>query len=256
MAIAWTKNWGPSDDGTILKGVDLKNIQDDIDATGVSDATKIHGFDIDVPTISDDGKALTFDNTGAKFTYTSLSGLPAGTGPIPYAGSTVPAGWLFCTGAAVSRTTYADLFTAIGTTYGVGDGSTTFNLPDLRGRFPLGLDNMGGTPANRVTDAAADTLGGTSGAESKNISHNHGGATGSYTLLTADTPSHTHTSKVETGGAAGVTHVNANSDGTGTPILTGATGGGGGHSHTVSTDGSTTQNVVNPFIAFNYMIKT
>lgn len=256
MAITWTKNWGPSDDGTILKGVDLKNIQDDIDATGVSDADKIHGYDIDTPTVTDDGKALTFDNAGAKFTYTSLSGLPSGIGPLPYSGTSTPSGWLLCTGQAVSRTTFADLFSAIGTTYGVGDGSTTFNIPDMRGRNALGLDNMGGTPANRVTDAQADVLGGVLGAETKNISHNHGAATGSYTLLTADSPSHTHDSKVETGGGAGSVKVNANSDGTGTPILTGSTGGGGGHSHTISTDGSAVQNIMSPNIAFNWIIKT
>ena len=55
-----------------------------------------------------------------------------------FAGSTAPTGWLMCDGSAVSRTTYATLFAVIGTTYGTGDGSTTFNLPDLRGRMPLG----------------------------------------------------------------------------------------------------------------------
>jgi len=55
-----------------------------------------------------------------------------------YAGSTVPAGYLVCNGSAVSRTTYADLFAAIGTMYGSGDGSTTFNLPDYRGMFLRG----------------------------------------------------------------------------------------------------------------------
>jgi microcystin-dependent protein len=55
-----------------------------------------------------------------------------------YAGATAPAGWLLCDGSAVSRTTFSALFSAIGTTFGVGDGSTTFNLPDLRGRVPVG----------------------------------------------------------------------------------------------------------------------
>jgi microcystin-dependent protein len=68
---------------------------------------------------------------------------PAGaTGPtgsvVMFAGSAAPTGWLLCDGSAVSRTTYAALFAAIGTTYGTGDGSTTFNLPDLRGRTPVG----------------------------------------------------------------------------------------------------------------------
>ena len=50
---------------------------------------------------------------------------------MPFAGSTIPTGWLNCDGSAVSRTTYADLFAVIGTTYGAGDGSTTFNIPNL-----------------------------------------------------------------------------------------------------------------------------
>lgn len=63
---------------------------------------------------------------------------PAGI-VMPFAGSTAPQGYLFCDGSAVSRTDYADLFAAIGTTYGAGDGSSTFNLPDLSGRVVLGV---------------------------------------------------------------------------------------------------------------------
>lgn len=58
---------------------------------------------------------------------------------LPYGGSSTPAGWLPCNGAAVNRTTFAALFAVIGTTFGVGDGSTTFNVPDLRGRAPIGM---------------------------------------------------------------------------------------------------------------------
>lgn len=83
---------------------------------------------------------------------------------------TPPSGWLLCYGQAVSRTTYAYLFAIIGTTFGVGNGSTTFNLPDLRGRTPLGKDNMGGVSANRVTHANADSIGGAEGAESHALS--------------------------------------------------------------------------------------
>lgn len=95
--------------------------------------------------------------------------LPVGS-VLPYAGSNAPSGWLLCDGSAVSRSTYSDLFNVVGTTFGAGDGSTTFNLPDLRGRFPLGLDNMGGNSANRVTASQADSLGGTSGAEDHTLS--------------------------------------------------------------------------------------
>lgn len=59
-----------------------------------------------------------------------------------YAGSSAPSKWLFCRGQAVSRTTYARLFAIIGTTYGAGDGSTTFNVPDFRDRMPIGAGNL------------------------------------------------------------------------------------------------------------------
>ena len=61
----------------------------------------------------------------------------------PMAMSSAPTGWLVCDGAAVSRSTYADLFTAIGTTWGTGDGSSTFNVPDLRGAFVRGTGSHG-----------------------------------------------------------------------------------------------------------------
>jgi hypothetical protein len=83
----------------------------------------------------------------------------------PYAGATAPAGWLLCFGQAISRTVYSTLFTAIGTTYGVGDGSTTFLLPDMRGRAVAGQDDMGGTSADRITHVQADALGGVHGTE-------------------------------------------------------------------------------------------
>jgi microcystin-dependent protein len=72
----------------------------------------------------------------------------------PYAGSTAPTGWLECNGAAVNRTTYAALFTAIGTTFGVGNGSTTFNLPDLRGEFIRGWDHGKGVDTGRALGSA------------------------------------------------------------------------------------------------------
>ena len=85
-----------------------------------------------------------------------------------FAGVTAPAGWLMCYGQAVSRTEYSALFTALSTTYGSGDGSTTFNIPDLRGRAIAGVDNMGGTAASRLTSTvltASNTLGATGGTQ-------------------------------------------------------------------------------------------
>ena len=70
---------------------------------------------------------------------------------LPYGGSSAPnSSWLLCYGQAVSRSTYSSLYAVLGDLYGSGDGSTTFNLPDLRGRVPVGLDNMGGSAANRI----------------------------------------------------------------------------------------------------------
>jgi microcystin-dependent protein len=79
------------------------------------------------------------------------SGLIVATGR-----SAAPTGWLLCDGAAVSRTTYADLFAAIGTAYGTGDGSTTFNVPDLRQAFPLGKAASGTGAALGDTGGAID----------------------------------------------------------------------------------------------------
>lgn len=76
--------------------------------------------------------------------------VPVGT-ILPYGGASSPnSSWLLCYGQAVSRSTYSSLYAILGDVYGVGDGSTTFNLPDLRGRVPVGNDAMGGTAANRT----------------------------------------------------------------------------------------------------------
>ena len=82
-----------------------------------------------------------------------------------FAANTPPTGWLKANGAAVSRATYASLFAAIGTTFGAGDGSTTFNLPDLRGEFLRGWDDSRGIDTGRVFGSAqADSF----------KAHNHG----------------------------------------------------------------------------------
>lgn len=105
-----------------------------------------------------------------------------------YAGTAAPnAKWLLCDGSAVSRTTYADLFTLVSTSYGIGDGSTTFNLPDYRGRAGIGLDNLGSSSADRVTDANADSLNNTGGGDEDDTSTISGSVT-SHVLTEAEMP--------------------------------------------------------------------
>ncbi len=108
----------------------------------------------------------------------SIGQIPVGA-VMPYAAGSAPSGYLLCDGQAVSRVTYVTLFALIGTTYGAGNGSTTFNVPDIRGRFPLGKDDMGGSSANRVTATEADNLGQASGAET-------------HTLTAAELAAHPH----------------------------------------------------------------
>ncbi len=111
----------------------------------------------DPPTDSywtENGIAGINDASGSGNPSAGGSGIVLQTGDIKDFGadaSNLAAGWLLCNGAPVSRTTYAVLFARVGTLWGAGDGSTTFNLPDYRGRVPAGADAMGGTPANRLT---------------------------------------------------------------------------------------------------------
>lgn len=172
------------------------------------------------------------DANGPLFQVDGLGGggwqavMPAGA-VLPYAASAAPAGFLLCDGSAVSRTTYARLFATIGTTYGAGDGSTTFNVPNMADRMPVGVS---GTKA----------LGSAGGAAS-------------VTLAAANLPNHTHTigvnyqSTTTTGGTAiRVTDVANTTGGTGT-LATGNTGNGG--------FANTAVNIQNPYRALNFIIK-
>lgn len=156
------------------------------------------------------------------------SGIPSGT-LHPWPTADIPSGYLLCDGSAVDRITFADLFTVIGTTYGAGDGVTTFNLPDLRGRFPLGKDDMSGVSANRVTDGQADVLGGFGGTEK-------------HTLTVAEMPSHGHSYSAPSHSGGGM-NFNGSGDG---PVgtTTGATGGGQPHEN------------MPPYLTLNYIIKS
>ena len=160
---------------------------------------------------------------------------------MPYAGSSAPSGWLLAYGQDVSRTTYSDLFSAIGTTYGSGDGSTTFTLPDLRGRTVAGQDDMGGTSADRLTDQTGglngDTLGATGGSET-------------HTLTEAELAAHSHSlgenGRVQVGNDNGVAYSGSWSSGSGGLITY----------STEDTGSDTAHNNVQPTIILNYIIKT
>ena len=189
------------------------------------------------------GQSIVTDGTG---NLSFSSGFSSGM-VMPYAGSSAPADWFLCYGQAVSRTTYSSLFSVIGTTYGSGDGSTTFNLPDLRGRVVAGQDDMGGSSANRLTNQSGgvngDTLGAAGGAET-------------HTLTTAQMPAHNHTGVVQqredynpTSGATtqtplGFGDTRAGSRASASPLTIDNTGGGGAH------------NNVQPTFVLNYIIKT
>ena len=161
-------------------------------------------------------------------------GIPTAT-IVPWTDSSVPSGFLECNGAAVSRTTYSALFAVVGTTYGAGDGSTTFNVPDLADNVPVGKSNnkalasTGG--ANTVAVAA-----------SGNIS----GSTANATLSTAQLASHSHNAGAPSGGGNGT----GGAEGRGSAASSN-TGSGSGHSHNMSATFS--GNTANPSVLQPYL---
>jgi microcystin-dependent protein len=172
----------------------------------------------------------------------SFSQIPVAT-VFPYAYTTAPSGWALCFGQAISRTTFAHLFALVGTTYGAGDGSTTFNVPDLRGRSIFGKDNMGGSTASRITGGGSGITGTTLGAS--------GGAE-THVLTTAQLAAHAHTERSAANSPAYIdTGAGSNLQVDGQPNSAGTT--------RISTDnsgsGSAHQNTPPAFI-LNYIIKT
>jgi len=176
------------------------------------------------------------DHAARKSYVDGLVGGPTGS-LIAFAGSSAPGGWLLCFGQAISRSTFANLFAVVGTTYGVGDGSTTFNIPDLRGRVPVALDNMGGGDAGRLS--VANTLGGSGGEEK-------------HTLTTAELAAHTH-------GPTGGFDLWYATFGSGPSVID--TPGFGGNAFAspasmTSAGSGTAHNTMQPYVLTNWIVKT
>ncbi|MCD4769663.1 MAG: tail fiber protein [Bacteroidales bacterium] len=188
-------------------GINQINPQYDLDVNGdvnVSGNLKVDGdLDIDVSSIIADI-------------------LPAGM-IVPFAGDagSVPDGWLLCDGSEVSRTSYDRLFNTISVNYGYGDNSTTFNLPDLRGRFLRGVDNGSGNDP----DAASRTA--------SNAGGNSGDAIGSWQPFATGLPT-----SIFSISAAGQHNHTGSLSAAGNHSHTGLTSSAGGHGHTIYGDGS------------------
>jgi microcystin-dependent protein len=139
--------------------------------------------------------AVSYNNSDGAFYlqggFANPYGIPLG-GMMPYIGASAPnSAFVLPFGQAISRTTYATLFSLVGTTFGSGDGSTTFNIPDLRGRSIFGLDNMGGSAASRITVAGGNfdgtVIGNVGGAQNKVIANSNLPAD-----IPVSDPGHTH----------------------------------------------------------------
>ena len=182
-------------------------------------------------------EATKYDFTGANLT--GIEGIPTAT-IVPWSSASVPTGFLECNGQAVSRSTYSALFAIVASTYGGGDGSSTFNVPNLQDNVAVGKSN---------NKALASTGGANTVASTGNV----GGSTANHTLSTPQLPSHTHP-----GGATNtVTHFNPNSTVAATNPATGSTGGGGAHSHNMSANFSgDSTSVLQPYLTVIYIIKT
>lgn len=206
---------------------------------------------------------VSFNEDGTLINPPATQSLPLGA-ITPYAASSITdPNYLLCDGRAVSRVAYSDLFSLIGASYGVGDGATTFNIPDLRGKFPLGVATSGTGSSLAGTGGAIDhthSIGGQSfsgttgaaGAHSHTISsdgaHSHGGATGNagshdHGGATGSESSHTHQFTAVHGATAGLDFTAAQI-GSPAPDTQGGTSHShsitsvGDHSHSISSDGS------------------
>jgi len=206
-----------------------------------------------LPSAITNGGFLQTDGSG-NLSFQIVNGVPSGA-VFCVAVATVPTGYLECNGAAVSRTTYAALFAFIGTSYGSGNGSSTFNLPDLRGEFIRGFDNGRGVDSGR---SVASSQG------SQNDSHNHSvSITTSTTSLTGTITKISETYASGGGGATGVFTKGSSASASNTPSRVDSSPAGSvsmdaSHNHSVS--GNTANQGGNESrprnIAMMYIIKT
>ena len=187
-------------------------------------------------------EATKYDFNGANLT--GIEGIPTAT-IVPWSDSSIPSGFLECNGANVSRSTYSALFAIVGTTYGAGDGSSTFLVPDLQDNVAVGKSN------NKA-------LGSTAGANTVAATGNVGGSTANATLSTAQLASHSHSQ-----GAAPNPGIRINFGGPAAPQTylnltnTGSAGSGSGHQHNMSaTFTGDATSVLQPYLTIIYIIKT
>jgi len=192
-------------------------------------------------------EATKYDFDGANLT--GIEGTATGT-IVPWSSASIPSGFLECDGSAVSRSTYSALFAIIGTTYGAGDGSTTFLVPDLQDNTPVGKS---GTKA----------LGSTGGANTVAATGNVGGSTANATLSTAQLASHDHQYQSYTNSGNPATAAIATFNQARGFALTQVggiiqnTGSGQGHSHNMSaTFSGDATSVLQPYLTLIYIIKT
>lgn len=205
--------------------------------------------------------AAVYNNTDGAFYlhgfFSNPYSIPLAAGIEYWAGTAPNSSFAFAYGQAISRTTYSTLFSLLGTTYGVGDGSTTFNLPDKRGRVSAGVDNMGGSAASRLTSASSmgtGALGQTGGAET-------------HTLVTANLPPYTPSGSVSTsvsgtipfqgflGGSQLITAAMHGGDNTGVGTLAISATGSSTFSGAAQGGTSTPVNGIQPTIVCNYIIR-
>lgn len=193
--------------------------------------------------------------------------LPTGS-VMSHSGASAPTGFLLCDGSAVSRTTYAALFAVITTTYGIGDGSTTFNVPDLRGRAVIGVGTGAGLTARALASTGGEETHAISVAETPVLTvAGTAGSNGVHTHVITD-PGHAHSYNepiVQAGSPFTIGTNNLASKLVDSALTTASQTTGistvadGGHVHAVSgtTNGSgTPANVMQPFVALNCIIKT